>query len=121
MGVSGPHNGKYLHHVAEVVLHGSLLDTGAVGHQCAHSDRACKILELWDGFGDPGEVWGNGEPCTEVQPFSPGGSSGAVTSVFRLLHSVEVILQFMYGGIGQSCQECRCGKCKLKSQEGRCW
>ena len=104
-----PHPGKDLHHAAEVSLHGAILDTGFIGRQCAHTEMVCKPLESWDGVGDPREVWVEGKPGSEVQPFSPGGSSGAIPdgadsfSLF-LLRSMEVLLPFTSGGTRQSHQ-----------------
>ena len=65
-----PHTGEDLRHVVEVSLHGALLDTGAVVCQCNHSDAVCEHLEVWDGVRDPEEVWGDSNPCAEVQPSS---------------------------------------------------
>ena len=93
----------------EVSLHGALIDVGAIARQCAHSDAVCKHLEIWYGVGDPGEVWGDGELCTEVQKLSPGGSnstgptcSGAVA--LCLLRISLVIFCLTSDVTGHSCQ-----------------
>ena len=93
----------------EVSLHSALIGVGAVARQCAHSDVVCKHLEIWDGVGDPGDVWGDGELVTEVQPFSPGGgtSTGPTCSgdvVLCLLSRSVVIFCLKSDGAGHSCQ-----------------
>ena len=53
-GVVGPHTGEDMHHVAEVSLHGALLDDKSVFHQYFHVDAVRKHMEVWDGVRDPG-------------------------------------------------------------------
>ena len=61
----------------------------------------------------------DGEPDTEVHPYSPGGGAGAgpvcaEAVLLGPLISAEVILRFSFGGTGKSCQECLRGNFKLK-------
>ena len=43
MGVSGPHNGKYMFHVAEVAFNGEFLDGSAAYRQDVHAESPKNI------------------------------------------------------------------------------
>ena len=115
VGVVGLNYGNDLIHVTEVSHHGAIIEYLSVLSQCSHTDTVREHLEVWDGVGYPGKIWGKDGIGVEIQPLLPRGCSGAGYSVadfvpLRLSRSAEMILFFMAVGTRQSRQECRCVK-----------
>ena len=64
------------------MTHATEVEGGVIIYSCViyyhlnQSESGCKYLEIWDGVGDLSEVWGDDEPCVEIQPFPPVGGTG---------------------------------------------